>query len=116
VTPAMPPARRGNGNRYNVIWTGDVQRRGQGSSTRTQKIAEEILGGSNVPEPSVLTPLYYRKLHEAPGMDGGGTPLPAFSAEVQGQRPREPPELRSCDRSRNSLAKAAELEALGGAG
>jgi hypothetical protein len=42
-------------------------------------------------------------------MDGGGTSLPAFSAVVPGQRLGEPPELRSCDRSRNSLAKAAGL-------
>jgi hypothetical protein len=49
-------------------------------------------------------------------MDDDGTSLPPFSAVVQGQGPREPPELRSCDRSRNSLVKAAELEALGGAG
>jgi hypothetical protein len=49
-------------------------------------------------------------------MDGDGTALPLLSAVAQGQGPREPPELRNCDRSRNSLAKAAELEALGGAG
>jgi hypothetical protein len=49
-------------------------------------------------------------------MTVNGTALPPLSAVVQGQGPREPPELRSCDRSRNSLAKAAELEALGGAG
>jgi hypothetical protein len=41
-------------------------------------------------------------------MDGGGT-VPLLSAVVPGQGAREPPELRSCDRSRNSLAKAAGL-------
>jgi hypothetical protein len=34
----------------------------------------------------------------------------------QGRGLGEPPELRSHDRSRNSLAEAAELEASGGAG
>jgi hypothetical protein len=42
-------------------------------------------------------------------MEGGGTPLPLLSAVVPGQGAREPPELRSCDLSRNSLAKAAGL-------
>jgi hypothetical protein len=43
-------------------------------------------------------------------MGGGGTALPLLSALVPpGQGAREPPELRSCDRSRNSLAKAAGL-------
>jgi hypothetical protein len=42
-------------------------------------------------------------------MDGVGTPLPLLSAVIPGQGAREPPELRSCDRSRNSLAKAAGL-------
>jgi hypothetical protein len=43
------------------------------------------------------------------GMDGGGTALPLLPVVVPGKRAREPPELRSCDRSRSSLAKAAGL-------
>ena len=35
--------------------------------------------------------------------------LPLLSAVIPGQGGREPPELRSCDRSRNSLAMAAGL-------
>jgi hypothetical protein len=49
-------------------------------------------------------------------MDGGGTALPLLSAMVPGKGAGEPPELRSSDHSRINLAKAAELEALGGTG
>jgi hypothetical protein len=46
-------------------------------------------------------------------MGGGGTALPLLTVVVPGKVAREPPELRSCDRSRITLAKAAELEAIG---
>ena len=46
-------------------------------------------------------------------MDGGGT---ALLPRNWGRWLGEPSELRSRDRSRINLAKAAELEALGGAG
>jgi hypothetical protein len=42
-------------------------------------------------------------------MDDNGTSLPPFSAVVQGQGPREPPELRSRDHFRISLARVAGL-------
>jgi hypothetical protein len=45
----------------------------------------------------------------AAGMAANGTALPLLPVVVPGQGAREPPELRSCDRSRNSLAKAAGL-------
>ena len=49
-------------------------------------------------------------------MDGDGTALPLLPAAELGQGLGDPPELRTHDRSRINLAKAAELEALGGAG
>jgi hypothetical protein len=39
----------------------------------------------------------------------GGTALPPFSAEVQGQQPRESPELRSRDRFRIDPTRATGL-------
>ena len=48
-------------------------------------------------------------------MAAGGTALPLLLPWYQGRGLGETPELRTHDRSRNSLAKAAELEASGGA-
>ena len=78
---------------------------GQGSSTRTQKTAEEILGGSNVPEPSVLISPY-RKL----GWGGrNGRQWHGGAAAYQGRGLHEPPKSRSRSRFRINLQRPLDL-------
>jgi hypothetical protein len=63
----------------------------------------------SAPGPLVPIPSNYRKLCGAPGIDGGGTPLPLLSAVVPGQGLGELPELRTHDRSRIDPTKATGL-------